>query len=139
MTRRHDNRGTTVAVPPEKVAERPSPRPPAPPRVRGFWALLVLIVAGTLILLAWAVSRIDTSPSPVDGEPVSEYTGDWKDLIGSSAQEAPASEYTGDWKDLIGSTSQEGPASEYTGDWKDLIGSTAPATPPGAVTAGATP
>jgi hypothetical protein len=103
MARDHDPRDTALMERPSRGG--PAPRP-SPPRMRGFWPLLALIVGGTLALVFWAIFATGTTAPEPGQAPASEYTGDWKDLVGSTTSPAadPAGEtYTGDWKDLVGS------------------------------------
>jgi hypothetical protein len=102
MTRDHDPRGTALMERPRHGG--PTPRP-SPSRMRAFWPLIVLIVGGTLALVLWAIFATGTTtPEPAQA-PASTYTGDWKDLIGSTSPGTTddATTYTGDWKDLVGS------------------------------------
>jgi hypothetical protein len=130
MTQSHDPHDTALLEPPG--SDGPAPET-SPHRMRGFWPLMILAVGGTLALVLWATLATGTTSSQPEDAAVSGYTGDWKDLIGSSgttgaaeaAEAAPT--YTGDWKDSIGSTGTsgtDGATPTYTGDWKDSIGST---------------
>jgi hypothetical protein len=127
MTRDHAPRDTALMEP--SSSGDPTPQTPTH-RMRGFWPLMVLIIGGTLLLVLWATLATGTTTSQPELGTVSDYTGDWKDLIGSTSStgtDDAATTYTGDWKDQIGSTSSNGSsgtddAPTYTGDWKDSVG-----------------
>jgi hypothetical protein len=101
-----------------------------------FWLLIVLLTTGTLVLVLFALAPFGEPGS--DGSGATQ-PADAADTGGSSApsftppepyvEEGTESGYTGDGKDLVGSsddtsTSEGAPAGsggDYTGDWKDSV------------------
>jgi hypothetical protein len=126
MSEREQDRGSTLARP-RRAGGREVPEPT--PGMTGFWPLLVLVLAGTLALAAWALWPSASSDLDSAG---SGYSGDWKDTVateraeGAGEREGAGSGDSGDWKDTVaseraGAGDLDGAGPDHTGDWKDTI------------------
>jgi hypothetical protein len=130
MSEREQHRGTTL-LRPRRAGQAPPPSgPEQTPGRSGFWPLIVLVIAGTFALAAWALWPSASSDLDSAG---SGYAGDWKDTVAAERADGggdtgrASAEQRWDWKDRIvaeraEAASRTGDASSgSTGDWKDTV------------------